>query len=201
MGNILIKYRLYTKVGGMKVIVAITGASGVVLGQRLLEELKELKVETHLIMSGGAVDVAESEECLPVKEIEKLASSVYDEHDLKARLASSSHIIDAMVVVPCSMKTLSSIANGFADTLITRAAENVLKMGWKMIVVPRDTPLTLAAIENMRKLKLAGAIILPPNLAYYNKPRTINDATDFIVGKILDVLGLEHNLYPRWRGR
>ncbi|MFH1403572.1 MAG: UbiX family flavin prenyltransferase [Candidatus Altiarchaeota archaeon] len=182
----------------MKIVVAITGASGVVIGQRLLEELSKKGVETHLIVSSGAADVAEFEECVGVEEIKSLASSVYDEHDLTSRLASSSFIVDAMVIVPCSMKTLSAVANGFSDNLITRAAENVLKMKWKMIVVPRDTPLSLAAIENMRKLKLSGAIIMPPNLAYYSKPKTMSDATDFIVGKIMDALGIGHSLYLKW---
>jgi len=102
------------------------------------------------------------------------------------------------VVVPCSMKTLSAIANGYADNLIVRAAENVLKMGRKLVVVPRDTPLSLAAIENMRRLKLAGAIVLPPNVAYYFGPKTIDDVTDFMAGKILDALGVGHELYRRW---
>jgi 4-hydroxy-3-polyprenylbenzoate decarboxylase len=184
----------------MKVVVAITGASGVVLGQRLVAELAGSGVETHLIVSHAASIVAGDEKSIPLEETMGLASHSYDEGDLEAVLASSSFIVDAMIVVPCSMKTLSSIANGYADNLITRAAENVLKMGWKLVVVPRDTPLSLAAIENMRKLKLAGAIIMPPNIAYYTNPKTLDDASDFIVGKILDVLGLEHSLYKRWGG-
>jgi len=180
----------------MKIIVAITGASGIILGQRLLEELK--RHETHLIVSKGAEDVAKYEDKVDVKKIKKLASYLYDENDLTTRIASSSYHIDAMVVIPCSMKTLSGIANGYTDNLITRAAENVLKMGWKLVVVPRDTPLTLAAIENMRKIKLSGGIVLPANIAYYYKPKTADDITNFIVGKVLDVLGLEHKLYKKW---
>lgn len=183
----------------MRVIVAITGASGVILGQRIIEELKDH--ETHLIVTCGAVDVSKFEDNLSIAEIKKLASHVYDEDDLTAKIASSSYAIDAMVIVPCSMKTLSSVANGYSDNLVTRAAENILKMGWKLVVVPRDTPLSLAAIENMRKLKIGGAIILPPAVAYYNKPKTADNMTDFIIGKILDVLGLEHRLYKKWKGK
>lgn len=182
----------------MRIIVAVTGASGVILGERLLEELKQGGHETHLVFSRNAETVAEYEETESVKEIKSLATHVYDEKDLAARIASSSYPIDAMVVVPCSMKTLSAIANGFADNLVTRAAENILKMGRQLVVVPRDTPLSLAAIENMKKLKQAGAVILPPNVAYYFKPKTINDVTDFMVGKILDVLKIEHKLYTKW---
>ena len=181
----------------MKIIVAVTGASGIILGERLLKEMKRLDYETHLIVSESASKVARHENVKPAS-LKKLASFVYDESDLSARIASSSFTVDAMVVVPCSMKTLSAIANGFADNLIVRAAENCLKMGWKLVVVPRDTPLSLSAIENMRKIKISGGIVLPPAVAYYPKPKTINDVTDFFIGKILDVLGVEHNLYKRW---
>ncbi|MFH1835598.1 MAG: UbiX family flavin prenyltransferase [Methanobacteriota archaeon] len=183
----------------MKIIVAITGASGVILGQRLLEELGRSGHETHLIVSEGARAVAKFEEGKSVDEIKKLASKSYSENELTASIASSSFLVDAMVVVPCSMKTLSAIANGFADNLIVRAAENALKMGWKLVVVPRDTPLSLAAIENMRKVKLAGGIILPPAVAYYPNPKRIQDVTDFFVGRILDVLRVDHELYKRWK--
>ena len=179
----------------MKIVVAVTGASGTVLAERLLENLKGH--ETHLIVSSGAAEVADHEG-VDIKALGKLASKVHGERDMHSPLASSSNILDAMVVVPCSMKTLSAIANGYADNLITRAAENVLKLGGRLIVAPRDTPLTLAAIENMRRLKLAGAVILPPNVAYYSGPKTIDDVTDFITGKILDALRIDHVLYRRW---
>ena len=183
----------------MKVIVAVTGASGAVIGVRLIEELGKAGHQVHAIVSDGARQVAEYEEVPSLKDIEKIASRVYDEHDLAASIASSSNLMDAMVVVPCSMKTLSAIANGFSDNLIVRAAENCLKMNWPLVIVPRDTPLSLAAIENMSKVKQAGAIILPPAVAYYPKPETIGDVTDFFVGKILDTLKIEHNLYRKWK--
>ncbi len=180
----------------MKIVVAVTGASGVVIAERLLENLKEH--ETHLIISETAKKVI-AFELGSEKKLRKIAKFFYDEKDMEAKLASSSFILDAMVVVPCSMKTLAAIANGFSQNLITRCAENFLKCNRKLIIVPRDTPLSLPAIENMRKIKIAGAIVLPANVAYYHKPKTVDDITNFIVGKILDVLNMNHKLYRRWR--
>lgn len=183
----------------MRVIIAVTGASGITLADKLLKFLKITKYEIHLIISESANKVIKHE--LPEFHAEKLADFLYKEDDLEARISSSSYRVDAMVIIPCSMKTLSAIANGFSDNLITRSAENILKLGKRLVVVPRDTPLTLAAIDNMKKLKLAGAVILPPNMAYYYKPRTVDDVTNFFVGKILDVLDIEHKLYKKWKGR
>lgn len=182
----------------MRIIVAVTGTSGIVLAKRLLEELRGGH-ETFLIVSDMARKVAEYED-VSIGKMEKLASHVYSEDMLDAGIASSSNLVDAMVIVPCSMKTLSAVASGFCDNLVTRAAENVLKLGGRLIVVPRDTPLSLAAIENMAKLKAAGVLIVPPNMAYYHKPKTVGDVTDFFVGKVLDALRVEHRLYRRWRG-
>mgnify|MGYP005843652855 CR=1 FL=1 len=178
----------------MRIIVAITGASGSVITQRLLNSLKPHEV--HLVISRAAERVMAHEltdQCLP-------ASFRYSETDIDACIASTSFIVDAMTVAPCSMKTLAGIAHGYAENLIVRAAENTLRMGRRLVLVPRETPLSLAAIENMRIAKLAGAIILPPSVAYYHRPRTVDDITDFVVGKILDALGVEHDLYQRWQG-
>lgn len=179
----------------MKVIIAVTGTSGVILADRLLKHLKGC--ETFLIVSEMAKKVAEYED-VDIKAMEGLASHVYRVDELDADIASSSNPVDAMVVIPCSMKTLSALANGFSSNLITRSAENVLKMGRKLVVVPRDTPLSLAAIDNMKKLKLSSALIVPPNMAYYFKPKKLDDVTNFFVGKVLDALDLEHSLYKRW---
>ncbi len=184
----------------MRIIIAITGASGITLADKLLKFLKITKHEIHLIISESAKKVIKHE-LDNIEETEKLADFLYTEDDLESRISSSSYRVDAMVIIPCSMKTLSAIANGFSDNLITRSAENILKLGKKLVVVPRDTPLTLAAIDNMKKLKLAGAVILPPNMAYYYKPKTIDDVTNFFVGKVLDVLGIEHKLYKKWMGK
>lgn len=181
----------------MRIVVAISGASGVVVGGRLLKSLKDH--HTYVIVSDAAKKIAVLEG-VDIAEINALAENIYREDDIAADIGSSSYIIDAMVVVPCSMKTLSSIASGFSGNLISRCAENILKMNRKLVVVPRDTPLSLAAIENMAKLKTAGAVILPPNMAYYYKPETVDNVTDFFVGKVLDCLGLDHKLYVRWDG-
>jgi len=167
------------------------------LAKHLLEQLGDC--ETHLIISNAAKKVAGFEE-VNLKDMQKHASKTHKVDDFCSALASSSFKLDAMVVVPCSMKSLSAIANGFTSDLISRSAENCLKMDWPLVVVPRDTPLSLAAIENMRKLKLGGAIILPANVAYYSKPKTIDDVTNFIVGKILDAVGIENEIYSHWKG-
>jgi 4-hydroxy-3-polyprenylbenzoate decarboxylase len=182
----------------MKIIVAVTGTSGVAIAVRLLENLKDH--DTYLIVSDMAGKVAKFEG-IDLAGMKKLAKNFYNENELDADIASSSNPVDCMVVVPCSMKTLSAVAHGFCGNLITRSAENVLKMGRRLVLVPRDTPLSLAAIENMRNAKLAGAVILPPNMAYYYNPETVDDVTDFFAGKILDVLGLGHDLYRRWDRR
>ena len=182
----------------MKLVVGVSGASGVILAKRLLEELTSH--ETHLILTSHAKLLVERELDIGVEKFKALATFCYEEDDFLAPVASSSFPIDAMIIVPCTLKTLSGIANGYASNLLIRTAENVLKLGKKLIVVPRDTPLTLSSLENMVKLKRGGAIILPPMMAYYYKPKNIEDVTNFFVGKILEVLGIDHNLYPQWRG-
>lgn len=180
----------------MEIAVAITGASGVVIGARLLQSLARQEAhEVHLVLSEGGRAVMAHEldrDCsLP-------ATHHWEPGDLTAPIASSSRAPDAMVIVPCSMKTLSAVAHGYAADLIGRAAEIMLRMGRPLILMPRETPLSLPAIENMRLAKLAGAIILPPVVAYYPYPEAVDDITDFFVGKTLDLLGLEHDLYRRW---
>lgn len=179
----------------MKLIVAITGASGVVVGQRLLENLTGHEV--HLIVSEAAKKVMAYE----LTEGELPATARYREDELEAPLCSSSFGAEAMVIVPCSMKTMAGIAHGYAENLIIRSADNVLRTGRPLIVAPRETPLSLPDIENMLKVRLAGGTILPLNIAYYFHPKTIEDVTDFFVGKILELLGLEHHLYERWKGK
>ena len=178
----------------MRIVVAMTGASGAAIGLRLLQNLSEHEV--HLILSAGARAVIAHE----LGAVELPAGYRYEAHQLEARLSSSSFLTDAMIIAPCSMKTLAAIANGFADNLVVRAAEIMLRTNRPLVLVPRETPLSLMALENMRTLRLAGGIILPPMVGYYAAPRTIDDVTDFFVGKILDVLGLEHQLYRRWEG-
>ncbi|OYT27833.1 MAG: aromatic acid decarboxylase [Candidatus Altiarchaeales archaeon ex4484_96] len=181
----------------MKVVVAITGASGLILGQRLVEVLAAQKKKPYTIVSDAALKISEYEP-FDLERVRSLSVELFKENQLEAALASSSFGVDAMVIAPCSMKTLASVANGLSDNLISRAAENVLKLDKKLVVAPRDTPLSLNAIENMRKLKLQNVSIVPPNIAYYIKPKTVDDLTNFFAGKILDALGIENNLYRRW---
>lgn len=179
----------------MKICVAITGASAVLLGQRTLQNLRDHEV--HLIVSEAAKRVIAIE---MGQSVDLPADHVYDNGDLAAPLASSSYPIDAMVVVPCSMKTLAGIAHGYADNLILRSAENCLRLNRRVVLVPRETPLSLSAIENMRQCRLSGAVILPPAIAYYYAPKTVDDVTNFIVGKVLDALGVDNHLYRHWTG-
>jgi 4-hydroxy-3-polyprenylbenzoate decarboxylase len=180
----------------MEIVVALTGASGVAIGARLLAILAERpECQVHLLVSAGARAVIAHE---MGAEISLPATYHWDVGQMTAPIASSSRAPDAMVVAPCSMKTLSAIAHGYAEDLVVRVAEIMLRLGRPLVLMPRETPLSLPAIENMRLAKLAGAIILPPIMAYYPHPQTVDDVTDFFAGKVLDVLGMEHDLYQRW---
>jgi 4-hydroxy-3-polyprenylbenzoate decarboxylase len=181
-----------------RIIVGISGSSCVILGIRLLEVLKKLNIETHLIISETAKRLIEHETSYKVKEVEKLATKVYDNKDLFAEIASGSFKTNGMVIAPCSMKTLGGIANGYSDNLMLRTADVCLKERRKLVLVTRETPLNLIHIENMRKITLAGGIILPPVLTLYSKPKKIEDIIDHIIGKILDVMEIENEIYKRW---
>ncbi len=183
----------------MKVLLSIGGASGGIYGVRLLEELINSKVELHLIVSNGAKKIIEHETNYTFEDIKKKVDFCYDNTDMFAGPASGSFKIDAMVVCPCSMKTLSAIANGYGDTLTSRAASCCLKEERKLILVVRETPLDLPGIKNMLSAKQVGAAILPAMPGFYHKPKKIEDLVDFIVGKILDQLNIKHILFKRWK--
>jgi len=182
----------------MKVIVGISGASGVIYGVRLLQALKELGVETHLILTNTAVKVAKIEHGLDKEDIIKLSDKYYDINDLFAPIASGSFIHEGMVIAPCSMKTLAGLASGYADNLLLRAADVCLKERRKLILVVRETPLNIIHLKNMLTLAEAGAVILPAMPAFYCKPKTIDDLVNYVVGRILDQLGITHEIYKRW---
>ena len=182
----------------MEVVIGISGASGVVYGIRLLQVLQGCV--THLVLSDSARKIIEIETDFGPGDVEDLADNTYAPDDFTAPIASGSHLFDAMVVIPCSMGTLSGIASGSSDTLITRAADICLKEKRRLILVPRETPLSLVQLKNMASVAEAGAIILPACPAFYSKPDTIADLVDVLVGRVLDLLGLENNLYERWRG-
>lgn len=180
--------------------MALTGSSGIVYGVRFLEVCRELGVETDLILSEAGRKILKVEAEREPEEVERLATRSYGEDELTSPLSSGSHPVDGMVIVPCSMKTLACVANGVAGNLITRAADVMLKQGRPLVLVPRETPLSLIHLENLVKAKRAGAVVLPACPAFYHGPRSIGDLVDFVVGKILDVLGVEHRLYRRWGG-
>lgn len=180
----------------MRIVVGITGASGVVYATTLLKNLEV--EETHLILSKNANSLLEHELNISINDVLKLADHHYDNSDLGAALSSGTVKYDAMVIIPCSTSTLSKIAVGVTDNLITRAADVCLKERRKLILVPRETPLNAIHLQNMAKLSSLGVVILPAMPAFYTKPERIEDMVNFIVGKVLDALGIDHELYQRW---
>jgi len=182
----------------MRYLLSIGGASGSIYGIKLLEELKKTENEIHLIVSNGGKDIIKQETEISFEEFKNKADFYYENDDLFAGPASGSFQIDAMIIVPCSMKTLSAIANGYGNTLSSRAASCILKEEKKLILVIRETPLDLPGIKNMLSAKQSGATILPAMPGFYHKPESIDDLVDFIVGKILDQLKINHTLYKRW---
>jgi polyprenyl P-hydroxybenzoate/phenylacrylic acid decarboxylase-like protein len=185
----------------MILIIGITGASGVIYGIRLLEVLSANKaVETHLIISKVGEEIIRHETDWELERVKALADVCYDINDIGARLASGSFKRDGMIIAPCSMKTLSALANSYTDNLITRAADTALKERKRLVLLARETPLHLGHLRNMVKLTEMGAIVLPPIPAFYHKPETIRDLVDHTVGKVLDVFDIEHELFKRWDG-
>lgn len=183
----------------LDVVVGISGASGVIYGIRLLEVLADLGSTTHLVMTDAARRIIEIETEESPIDVEMMADRVYSARDFTASIASGSNRFDAMVVAPCSMRTLAGIANGVSDTLITRAADVSLKERRRLVLVTRETPLNLVHLKNMVAATEAGAIILPPCPGFYSKPETIEGMVDVVVGRVLDLLEVEHDLYKRWR--
>jgi len=184
--------------------VAITGSSGVRVALRFLEVAASVGLEVRgVIVSEGAFNVAFYEEGLGREELKGVLSRysrVYTDDQLESPLASSSSQPEAMVIVPASMKTIGLIAHGIPSTLTSRAALAILRLRRRLVVAPRETPLGVAELSNMLRLARMGALIVPMTLAFYNKPRSLEDAVDFVVGKIFDALGVEVELYRRWRG-
>lgn len=185
----------------MVLIVGITGASGAVYGIRLLELLSSRKgIETHLIISEAGELNIRYETDWKVEEVKALADYTYDIHDVGARLASGSFKQDGMVIAPCSMKTLSALANSYTDNLLTRCGDVTLKERRKLVLMVRETPLHLGHLRNMEKLAEMGAIIFPPVPAFYHKPQTIHDIIDHTVGRILDIFDISHAMFSPWAG-
>jgi len=184
-----------------RIVVGITGASGIPYGIRLLEVLKEFDVEVHLTSSPSASLVNDYEgDGKSWDEVLSLADVVHDNDNLAASISSGSFKAKAMAIVPCSGTTLGKLAAGISDNLVTRSALVMLKERRPLILVPRETPLNTIYIDNMLKLSNAGAIIAPASPAFYNKPKTLDDNINFIVGRVLDLLGYDSDIFSRWEG-
>lgn len=185
----------------MRVIVAITGATGAIFGIRLLERLRDIAdVETHLIMSRWARLNINAETGYTPLQVQALADATYHEGDQGAAVSSGSFRVDAMVVAPCSMRTLAAIRHGLADNLVARAADVVLKERRNLCLVPRETPLSAIHLDNMLALARIGVAICPPTPAFYNRPATVDDLVDHITVRVLDQLGLDIDYPKRWAG-
>lgn len=182
----------------MKLIVGISGGSGAIYGIALLEALKRLGVETHLVVSSMGEYVVKHECEIELSELIGMASFYYDNMDLAAAISSGSFKTDGMVIIPCSMKTLSSVANGFSDNLLSRAADVIIKERRKLVIVARETPLSSIHLENMLKLSKIGVTIMPPSPGFYNNPQGISDIVSGIVGRVIDQFGIENEIAKRW---
>ncbi|AZP12715.1 UbiX family flavin prenyltransferase [Undibacterium parvum] len=184
-----------------KLIVAITGATGVIYGVRLLQALRELpEVQSHLLISEAGVLNLHQELDFNRKDVEALADVVHNVRDVGASIASGSFQSDGMIIAPCSMKTLAAVANGLSDNLITRAADVVLKERRRLVLMVRETPFNLAHLRNMTSVTEMGGIIFPPLPGFYHKPQSIQEMVDHTVGRVLDLFALPHHLTPRWNG-
>ncbi len=179
------------------ILIAITGASGISIAVKLLNILKEKNIKTELIISKAAKQVLLSESNIRITDLQQLATNYYDVNDLTAPPSSGSYITDGMIVVPCTMKTLAAIANGYSNNLITRAADITIKENRKLILIVRESPFSPIHLENMLKLARLGVIIAPPVASYYINPVSIDDLLDHTVGRILDQIGIESDI-KRW---
>lgn len=184
-----------------RIIVGISGASGVIIGYRLLTALKEFaEVETHLVVTGGARRNFELETGLSLAEVCAQADVVHDEYNMAAAISSGSFVTDGMIVVPCSMKTLAGIVHGYAENLLLRVADVCLKEGRRVVLVPREMPLGKIHLRNLVLAADAGCTIIPPMLTFYNAPLDLNDQINHIIGKVLRQFDLELEAFVAWRG-
>jgi 4-hydroxy-3-polyprenylbenzoate decarboxylase len=189
---------VWRTIDAMRLIVGISGATGAIFGVRLLEALRSADVETHVVISEWAAQTLKLETEYSMDEVRRLASVVYDPGNQAAAISSGSFLTAGMIVAPCSMKTLSAIAHGYGEDLITRAADVVLKERRKLVLIARETPLSSIHLENMLKLSNLGVVIMPPMPAFYNRPKTLDDMVNHIVARALDQFGLHTDLTRRW---
>jgi len=184
----------------VRLIVAISGASGAAYGIRALQVLHELGVETHFVMTNAALETIRLETDYKKAEILALATQIHRIDDITSKIASGSFHTDGMLVIPCSMKTLAGIASGYSDNLLLRAADVTIKERRRLVLVVRESPLSLIHLENMVAVTKAGAVVLPAMPAFYNRPKTVEALVDQVVGKALDLLEVPHGLSKRWEG-
>ena len=182
----------------LRLVLGISGASGVIYGLRTLEILHSMKIETHVVLSQWGEKNIEIETDKTIEYVRSLATALYGNDSLAAPISSGSFLHSGMIIVPCSMKTLASIANGYDETLISRAAGVTLKESRLLVVVPRETPLSRIHLQNMLKLAEAGAVILPDMPGFYHKPTSLQDMVDHLVSKIIDQFNIRNNLSRRW---
>ena len=184
-----------------RLVVAITGASGALYGVRMLETLRSIGgIETHLMISEAGVLSMHHELDMKRKDVEALADAVHNVRDVGACVASGSFQSEGMIIAPCSMNTLGSVAHGLCDNLITRAADVMLKERRRLVLMVRETPFNLAHLRNMTAVTEMGGIIFPPLPALYQRPQSVSEMVDHTVGRVLDLFAIEHALVPRWTG-
>jgi len=183
-----------------RIVVGMSGSSGAIYGIRTIEALVAADVDVHLVISAGARRTIPLETTWTVDRVHALAGTVYQEDDLAGAISSGSFLTDGMVVVPCSMKTVASIAHSLSMDLLSRAADVTLKEGRRLVLVPRETPLHVGHLQNLLRAAEIGAVILPPVPSFYHRPATIDDLINHTVGKILDQFQIPHTLFRRWAG-
>ena len=182
-----------------RIIIGVTGASGAMYGIQMLKAIRGI-VESHLIISQNAQRVIKLETSFELEQIISFASHVHDNNNLEAPVSSGSFKTDGMIIIPCSIKSLSAIANAYSESLISRAADVTLKERRRLVLVVRETPLHIGHIKLMERASEMGAVIFPPVPAFYHKPKTIDDLINHTIGKILDLFDIKHALFARWQG-
>ena len=183
-----------------RIIVGVSGASGAIYAYRLIQVLADSGIEVHFVASKAGLEVLEYECGLTMVQLTQMVHKIYDVNRIDSAIASGSFPCESMVIVPCSMKTLGSLANGIAGNLLTRAADVTLKEGRKLVLVTRETPVHAIHLENMLKLSHAGVRIVPACPGFYHRPQTIEELVDMLVGKICDTLNVDNDLFERWTG-
>ncbi|WP_134704730.1 UbiX family flavin prenyltransferase [Ammoniphilus sp. YIM 78166] len=183
-----------------KIVVGISGASGAIYGVRILETLHRLGIESHAVITDSAVRTIEHETSYSLSYVKSLCTHLYDDRDIGAKISSGSFLVDGMVIAPCSIKTLSGIANSYNDHLLVRSADVTLKERRKLVILLRETPLHLGHIKLMLSVTEMGGVILPPVPSFYHKPTSLDDIVNQSVGKALDQFGIDAKLFDRWNG-